>query len=55
MKSTSLFLTIVASLALPACTAEAKEEPGKVPAKGAPVDPNASGITTADLVLSRIP
>lgn len=55
MKSASLFLTMVASLALPACTAEAKEEPGRVPAKGAPVDPNASGTTTADLVLNRVP
>ncbi len=52
MKSTSLFLTIVASLALPACTAEAKEEPGKVPAKGAP---EASGTMTADLVMNRVP
>jgi len=55
MKSTSLFLTIVASLALPACTGETKEEPGKVPAKGAPADPNASGTTTADLVLDKTP
>lgn len=55
MKSTSLFLTIIASLALPACTAEAREVPGKVPAKSAPVDPNAPGIMTADLVLNRIP
>ncbi len=56
MKPASLFLTLVAALVLPACTAEAETLPSEPPAKDTPAKSgDAQETVTADLVLGRVP
>lgn len=55
MKPTNLFLSIVMGLCLPACSSESKEEPRQTPAQEVPTKAAPKGMTTADLVLDRVP